>query len=71
MPIFLKSALHHPSSWSMLLADTMGQLVKYTSFQFKGTVFSVVFSNVVSLIVTDVSLFLMLFSVELTDYPIR
>ena len=27
-----------PSSWSTLLADTMGQLVNHTSFQFSGTV---------------------------------
>jgi hypothetical protein len=27
-----------PSSWSTLLAETIGQLVKKTSFQFKGTV---------------------------------
>ena len=27
-----------PSSWSTLLADTMGQLVNHTSFQFNGTV---------------------------------
>ena len=38
MPIALKSVLHHPSSWSMLLAETIGQLVKYTSFQSRSMV---------------------------------
>jgi hypothetical protein len=27
IPIFLNSSLAQPSSWSILLADTMGQLV--------------------------------------------
>jgi hypothetical protein len=38
MPIFLNSSRHHPSSWSTLFADTIGQFVNHTSFQSRGTV---------------------------------
>lgn len=37
-PIYLYFSRTQPGSWSTLLADTRGQLVEYTSFQFSGSV---------------------------------
>ena len=39
-PIFLNSSRVQPSSWSTLLAETSGQFVYQTSFQFNATVLS-------------------------------